>query len=110
MHYPDNLIKRYELDELPEYALKFFESIGKNMGALRAGGQVDLPRICTLFLNEFRSGMLGNITLENPQMMEFELKEVEQILEEKAAKKAEKKQKNSSLADILNIYFPRYNL
>ncbi len=92
-HYPENLIQRYELDKRPDYALRFFENIGKNMGALRAGGQVDLPRICTLFLNEFRSGMLGDITLENPQMMELELKEVERILEEKAAEKAEKKAK-----------------
>jgi ribosome biogenesis GTPase A len=92
-NYSSNLIKRYKLEETPQSPLDFFERIGKQMGALRAGGRVDLPRICTLFLNEYRSGVLGEITLETPEMMETELVEVERVLEEKAAKKAARQNK-----------------
>lgn len=89
-YYPQNLLTRYKLEELPQSPIHFFERIGKPMGALRTGGRVDMPRICTLFLNEFRTGVLGKITLENPEMMELELIEVAKILEQKAAKNAEK--------------------
>lgn len=96
-HYPQLLKQRYKLDQLPKEALEFFELIGKSHGALRAGGQVDLARICTLFLNEFRSGALGQICLESPEMMEAELLEVEQKLAEKKAKdEALKAKKNKS--------------
>lgn len=91
VHYSDNLIKRYQLAQLPDTPMGFFESLGKKMGALRAGGQVDLPRICTVFLNEYRSGTLGAMTLETPDMMAVELLEVERVLAEKAAIKEAKK-------------------
>jgi len=94
--YPNNLMTRYQLKALPDAPQQFFESIGKHMGALRSGGRVDMPRICTFFLNEFRSGMLGPITLESPSMMEKELIDVEKLLEEKAAKKAAKLTKKDS--------------
>jgi len=95
-HYAESLTQRYRLATRPTTPLDFFESIGKNMGSLRSGGQVDLPRICTLFLNEYRAGTLGAITLETPEMMQEEMQEVTRILEEKAAKKAEKKLHNKS--------------
>ncbi len=92
--YPANLKKRYELNELPESNIEFFEAIGKKKGALRAGGHVHLDKICTLFLNDFRSGALGQITLETPEMMEKELAAVEiQLAEKKAKEEARKKRK-----------------
>jgi len=80
-NYSENLIKRYKLETLPPTPMHFFESIGKQMGALRAGGRVDMPRICTLFLNEYRAGTLGEISLETPDMMSSELIEVEKVIE-----------------------------
>jgi ribosome biogenesis GTPase A len=90
LNYQSNLLERYDLKSLPDSALEFFEAIGKQKGALRSGGQVDLAKVCTLFLNDFRSGVLGEICLETPTMMETEQAEVERILEEKAAEKARK--------------------
>src|SRR5690606_20413707 len=75
--YPELLKNRYGLSELPEHKVEFFESIGRKKGALRSGARVDLDKVCTLFLNDFRSGALGAITLETPAMMEEELKHVE---------------------------------
>ncbi len=85
--YPELLKTRYGLNTLPEQAMDFFEAIGKQKGALRSGGKVDLIKICTLFLNDFRNGALGRICLETPQMMQQELLEVERMLREKAEQK-----------------------
>lgn len=92
-HYADLVIKRYELTELVGNELEMLENIGAKRGCLRAGGQVDLERVSKILLTEFRSAMLGQITLETPDMMEQELVELEQIRAEKAAKKEARKQK-----------------
>ncbi|OUR64869.1 ribosome biogenesis GTPase YlqF [Methylophaga sp. 42_25_T18] len=92
-HYPDFVKTRYELTELPEGELEILETIGAKRGCLRAGGQVDLERVSKILLTEFRSMMLGRITLETPAMMERELIELEQSRADKAAKKAARKQK-----------------
>jgi ribosome biogenesis GTPase A len=92
-HYPELIKKRYELAELVGNELEMLEVIGAKRGCLRAGGQVDLERISKILLTEFRSMMLGPITLEIPDMMEKELIELEEIRAKKAAKKAARKQK-----------------
>jgi ribosome biogenesis GTPase A len=52
-----------------------------------------MDKAAKILLNEFRSGMLGRITLESPEMMEIELVELEVIRANKEAKKlARKKQ------------------
>lgn len=90
-HYADLLLARFELSERPSSALEFFERIGKNRGALRAGGQVDLSKICTVFINELREGKIGPITLESPEMVEKEKVEVERMVAERAAEKEERR-------------------
>ena len=92
-HYPDFVKARYELTELPEGELEILETIGAKRGCLRAGGQVDLERVSKILLTEFRSMMLGRITLETPAMMQQELIELEQFRADKAAKNAARKQK-----------------
>lgn len=92
-NYPENLQKKYHLETCPEMPLEFFQIIGKQKGALRKGGEVDLDKISTSFLTDFRSGSLGEITLETPEMMQHELIEVEKMLAEKAEKKAAKEAK-----------------
>ncbi len=92
-NYPDLIKQRYELDALPELEVELLELIGAKRGCLRAGGQVDLDRVSKIILTEFRSAMIGHITLETPAMMEKELVELEKIRAEKQAKKEAKKQK-----------------
>jgi ribosome biogenesis GTPase A len=62
----------------------------------RAGGIVDLERAAKILLTEFRDATLGLISLETPEMVEKELIEMLAIREEKAAKKAARKQKKHS--------------
>jgi len=91
--YPDLLQQRYELVDLPDTELELLELIGAKRGCLRGGGQVDLDRVSKIVLTEFRSAMIGNITLETPAMMEKELVELEQIRAEKEAKKQARKKR-----------------
>ncbi|GAB4258547.1 MAG: ribosome biogenesis GTPase YlqF [Methylomicrobium sp.] len=91
--YPDNLKQRYKLDALPDNALQILEAIGKARGCLRSGGRVDLDKASKIVLSELRSGALGQISLETPDMMRRELAELAVIKEQKAAKKLARQQK-----------------
>ncbi|MEC9313975.1 MAG: ribosome biogenesis GTPase YlqF [Pseudomonadota bacterium] len=96
MHaYPEQLQQRFELAELPESGLETMEIIGSRRGCLRGGGHVDLERVAKIILTEIRAGMLGPITWETPAMTEKEWAEVLIVREQKAAKKAARKQKRN---------------
>ena len=91
--YPDFLKERFQLEELPNTEIDFFEMIGAQRGCLRSGGKVDLEKISKIFINEYRSGMLGRITLETPEIVAKEKVIVEIIMAEKAEKKAARKER-----------------
>jgi len=96
VHYPELLKERYQLDELPIDEMSLLGMIGLKRGCLRAGGIVDLERAAKILLTEFRDATIGLISLETPEMVEKELIEMLVIREEKAAKKAARKQKKHS--------------
>lgn len=85
--YPSLLKERYQLETLPETELEFMETVGAKRGCLRSGGRVDLEKISTILMHEFRSGKLGRITLETPEMAEEE----KVVAAEKEAARGEKK-------------------
>ncbi len=90
--YPNRIKQRYNLQELPDNELTLLETIGSKRGCLRSGGKIDLNKSSTIFLNDLRSGVLGRISLETPEMMITELDELIIIRAKKAAKKALRKQ------------------
>ena len=65
------LIKRYKLDEGvfagDGFAEKIFETIARKRGCVMSGGVLDVERAAALIMDEFRSGVLGKITLEASQ-------------------------------------------
>ena len=78
-NYKSNLIERYKLDDSVDRImlsndyqdendkyLEIFELIGKKRGAIISGGNVDYEKVSNIILDDFRSGKLGNITLELP--------------------------------------------
>lgn len=93
-HYPACLRDRFQLEQIPDTADEVLEVIGRKRGCLRAGGRVELDKAAKILLAELRSGSLGRITLETPDMMERELAEVAVIREQKAEKKRLRKQKS----------------
>ncbi len=71
--YAELLMQRYKLEQLPEDELGVLEAIGRKRGCLQAGGRINLHKVSELLLNEYRSGLLGRISLETPRMVEIEM-------------------------------------
>ena len=67
--YPEALIKRYKLKNLPETDLLLLETIARKRGGLRAGGVIDLHKASEILLHEYRTGKLGKLSLETPEMI-----------------------------------------
>ena len=73
--YPASLKSRYkmnigeggeEINEEDQLGYQLLEIAGRNRGCLVSGGIVDLNRIASIVLDEFRGGKIGRITLESP--------------------------------------------
>lgn len=62
--YPQLLKDRYKLDEIEDDALANMENIALKRGFILPGRRIDYERCAKTVLDEFRSGKIGNITLE----------------------------------------------
>jgi ribosome biogenesis GTPase A len=73
--YKQNIIERYKLtleefentmnkEDNPIYEL--MQLIARKRGAILSGGKIDVEKISRIILDDFRSGKLGKITLEEP--------------------------------------------
>ena len=75
--YEENLIERYKLDKIDidtillkenleenEKILEIMHLIGRKRGAIILGGNVDEEKTARIILEDFRSGKIGKITLE----------------------------------------------
>ena len=62
--YPELLMSRYKLDELVEMPLENMEAIAQKRGFILPGKRIDYERCGKTVLDEFRGGVIGNITLE----------------------------------------------
>lgn len=90
--YPAELAARYGLDEFPVETLDLLDRIGKKRGCVVSGGRVDRHKVSVLLLNELRAGLIGQVTLETPQMIEQELIELTAELQRKAEEKTARKE------------------
>ena len=63
-HYRLLVKARYKLTVVPNEAEALLLAIGRRRGLLRAGGVVELHKAAELLVHEFRSGVLGRITLD----------------------------------------------
>lgn len=65
--YPNALEQRYQIPaDLSGQGCELLEACGRKRGFLISGGEVDTERMAKVLLDEYRSGTLGNITLELP--------------------------------------------
>lgn len=65
-HYQELIRTRYKLTDVPDSATAVLEQIGRRLGCLIAGGEVDLHRAAEAFLRELRAGKLGRVSFEEP--------------------------------------------
>ena len=95
--YPESVNQLLDTKTLPNDDLALLEALGRKRGCLRRGGQVDLEKVSSVLVNEFRTGKLGRISLETPSMIPAEEAQVEQLKEEKQRRdelrKAKRKKK-----------------
>jgi ribosome biogenesis GTPase A len=70
--YPNRLIERYQLEELPDeldspdQIISLFDQIGKKRGCLMSGGLVDYDKTAEIILRDIRSEKLGKLSFEQP--------------------------------------------
>jgi len=63
-NYGGRLAERYGVEEVSDN-FAILEAIGKARGCLIKGGEIDYTKASNIVIDEFRSGKLGNITIEN---------------------------------------------
>lgn len=63
--YPEKIMERYKISELPEESEDILRKIATKRGCLLSGGKVDMLKISTILLDEFRGGKVGLITLDS---------------------------------------------
>lgn len=67
-YHPNQLYNRYQIEEVEHIDMwDTFVQIGKHRGALESGGNVNFDKVAEIVLQDFRSGKLGKITLEQPE-------------------------------------------
>lgn len=64
---PELLEKRYNFEIKDDSALEVMINIGKKRGCIIKGGEIDYTKVSNIILDEFRKGIIGNITLEFPE-------------------------------------------
>ena len=64
VHYPGLLNERYEVEEAQEITDMIYE-VAKNRNCMLKGGEPDYSKAAALIIEDFRSGKLGKITLED---------------------------------------------
>lgn len=64
--YPELILTRYGLQELPATPHDLLLAVGRRLGCLTGGGEVDMNRTAEALLRELRSGKIGRISLEEP--------------------------------------------
>jgi len=67
--YSERIIERYKLKQCPAAGINLLEEIGRRRGCLRAGGIIDIQRAAEILIHEIRSGALGQLSFETPQMI-----------------------------------------
>ena len=62
-HYPSGLASRYGISEINDIE-ETINAVGNKRGALKSGGEIDLEKVTSLILAEYRNGLIGRFTLE----------------------------------------------
>ena len=63
-YYPHILMERYKLEIIPEDFVEVYDAIGRNMGCLISGGEIDYERVSNLIVNDIRGEYIKNITFD----------------------------------------------
>lgn len=79
--YSEKVVTRYKLKQCPATGFELLEAIGRKRGCLRPGGVIDIQRASEILIHEIRSGALGTLSFETPEMIAEETA-VEEVIED----------------------------
>jgi len=65
LEYPGNITTRFNIDEKND-SISILTDLGRARGCLKKKDEVDLEKASRLFIDDFRSGKIGKMTLELP--------------------------------------------
>jgi ribosome biogenesis GTPase A len=92
--YPAQLQARYRLSHIDLHALSdeaAFEAVAVAVGATSKGGHIDWHKAAQRLITDFRTGLLGHITLETPaQFAQWQAQATERDAQRNAAREAQK--------------------
>ena len=63
-YYPNILKDKYNIDYLDEDFIEVYEKIGKKIGAIISGGEIDYNRVSDYILNDIKQEKVSNITFD----------------------------------------------
>ena len=66
-HFPEVICERYQI-ERQEEPLRVLEEIARVRACLLKGNELDISKAANILLDDFRSGKLGKLTIEFPQV------------------------------------------
>ena len=67
-NYPENLAARYKIENFSDLAgYEITEMIGRKRGFVVSGGEINTERAANMVLDEFRGGLLGRVTFDDPK-------------------------------------------
>lgn len=89
--YPQQIQQRYSLENLPQTEIELLELIARRRGCIVSGGRVDFEKVSRLLVTELRSGELGPVCFETPEIISEEMIQVDIIRQQKAELKAARK-------------------
>ncbi len=69
--YPQSIAERYGILEQGLTPLEMLDCVCKRRGFIIRGGEYDYDRACRAVIDDFRSGKLGKITLDDPSESNF---------------------------------------
>lgn len=90
MHYAPQLQARYKVgaEQCAAWTDEdWLQAVGRARGALQAGGVVNAQKAAELLIHDFRSGILGRISLETPEQFEQWLVEGKKLDAERQLRK-----------------------
>jgi len=67
-YYPERMLDRYQLTEIPEEISVLFDKIGQLRGCLTTGGEVDYNKTSEIVIRDIRMQKFGNITFDLPEI------------------------------------------
>ena len=93
--YPETLKQRFELEYLAEDEYSILEQIGVKRSCIKARKMLDLHKVSSIVVHEYRAGNLGGLCLELPDEVEKEKLEAIEIEAKRDTKREARKSKRS---------------